>query len=476
VIRKVPFSVEPNMNMKRLVIPVGLALLLCGVVGPALAQQVKYQAVRGTLTDAASTALVGHRVLFLPADGGQSFLSQPTRTDGTYIVSLPDGTDVVPIAVINPRGVRMELGDEAPLTVVEGVRRDISLPESTESPAEQIPDSHADVTGSIRNADGEALVGYRVVFRSEGGYEVHVSGPGDDNGEYTARLPLRGLFVPVAIIDPRGHRRSIDDDNPVQAIVGARRDVTYQVAAGTRLLPEPPFQGADRLFISFVEDLPVVEHYRAELRLDFDDFDNFDVSTGKAVGAIQLSGLPDVELGASIGFGESDIRGADSSESGLTDLELWGKLHAGPRASGVDWGFGFVVNLPTGEEQPGLGADALSTKLFYSERRALGWAVLSYNVGVEFNEDGEINGTRLDGQVAPSLGAALIFPTSDRISIVTELYASGERFDDQGEDVRLLGGVNWKVGNPVHVRGAVAFGLADGAPDLALTLGLAFDY
>ena len=91
-----------------------------------------------------------------------------------------------------------------------------------------------------------------------------------------------------------------------------------------------------------------------------------------------------------------------------------------------------MITLPTGEEQPGLGADSLSTKLFYTERRALGWAVLSYHLGVAFHEDGEINGTRLDGQVAPTGGVALIFATSDRLSIIAELGASGEKFDRQG--------------------------------------------
>ena len=215
------------MHMKRFIVPVVLTLLLSGVIAPVVAQQPKYQGVRGILTDSKSMPLAGHRVQFEPIAGGQSFLSQPTRTDGTFIISLPDGVVVAPVAVINPRGVRVELADEESMTVAEGSRRDISLPAAAEVAAQPMTDGNVTVTGAIRSVDGEPLEGYRVVFRSEGGYDVHVSGPADENGEYMAKLPVRGLFVPVAIIDARGHRRTIDDENPVQATDGARRDVTF---------------------------------------------------------------------------------------------------------------------------------------------------------------------------------------------------------------------------------------------------------
>jgi hypothetical protein len=451
-----------------------LFLALLAGLGPAQAQRTKYQGVRGTLVDAAGAPLSGHRVVFTPEGGGQSYVSQPTRPDGTFVVSVPDAATVLPIAVLDPRGSRTELADQEPFQVVEGLQITVKMP-PVEGAAAPQGENLNEVTGRILDPDGKPLPGHRVVFRTEGGYEVRLSDASDQNGAYSAELPSRGLYVPEALIDPRGRRWMLTDDNPLQAIPGAKRDITFVVPPGTNMLPEPSFPGADRLFVSFAEDVPVVEHYRGEFRLDYGSFDDWSTTTGELVGAIQIPGLPDVELGARVGYGNSDPDGL-SSESGATDLDVWGKLRAGPRADGSDYGFGFVMSFPTGEEAPGLGADSLGVKLFYTSRHPLGWAVLSWNAGVQVNEDGKVYGVRLDGEIAPVGGVALIFAPRDDLGVIAELYASGERFEEGDADVRLLGGVNWKIRDYLHLRGALTLGLSDGAPSPGVTAGVSFDY
>ncbi len=464
--------------------PKWIVLVLVALALPAAAQQSPYRSVRGMLTSAEGVALAGHRVVYVPLGGEQSVVSQASRPDGSFVVAAQDGVQLTAVAVITPSGERVELPPSPPLTVSEGARTEVVVP-STTAPADASPEAGeaevsaaapaVDVAGKVLDSQGAPVVDYRVLFQVEGGYDVFLSGPTDDSGEYTVAIPSGTLVLPVAVIDPRGRRRELDSPDPIPARSGIRRDVTFDPPRPARELPAPAFKGADRLFISFAEDVPVVENYRGEFRLDYQDADRYDSVAGRVVGAIQLKGLPDVELGARVGLGDGDIQGGPG-ESGLTDLDIWGKLQLGPRDNGSAYGFGFVTTLPVGEEVPGLGADSLATKFFYTARRPLEWAILSYNAGIQVNQDGTLGGVPVEGEVSPSLGAALIFPTGESFTVVAELYAAGERFKNQDADIRLLGGVNWKIADYWHVRGALAIGLADGAPDLALTAGISFDY
>ena len=82
----------------------------------------------------------------------------------------------------------------------------------------------------------------------------------------------------------------------------------------------------------------------------------------------------------------------------------------------------------------------------------------------------------VDGKTSPLVGAGMIFPQSDRVTFVAELTFEGERFEGADSDVRVLGGLNWRLHNRGMVRGAVAFGLTDGAPDLQLIGGYAWTF
>ena len=82
----------------------------------------------------------------------------------------------------------------------------------------------------------------------------------------------------------------------------------------------------------------------------------------------------------------------------------------------------------------------------------------------------------LDGELSVNTGIGVIVPVSDRLSVVGEIGLESERFDGGEADSRILGGVNWRVGNQATLRGAVAFGLDDGAPDTQLLAGYAYHF
>jgi hypothetical protein len=132
--------------------------------------------------------------------------------------------------------------------------------------------------------------------------------------------------------------------------------------------------------------------------------------------------------------------------------------------------------MPTGNQDHGQSFDALRSKLFFAMRYTFSSFVLSANVGVRVNEDGELYGIPLEGQTAGSLGVAAIAPIGTKFAVVGELTYEGARFDGGEADSRLLAGLNWKALPWGVVRFAIGGGLTDGAPDAQFVAGWSFDF
>jgi hypothetical protein len=96
---------------------------------------------------------------------------------------------------------------------------------------------------------------------------------------------------------------------------------------------------------------------------------------------------------------------------------------------------------------------------------------------VRFNEDGQVlEDVELDGQTSAQLGGMIVLPLTADLNAVGEVVYESERFDGADSDSRLLGGINWRVFRRGTVRAAVAFGLADGAPDSQFIVGYAAEF
>ena len=193
--------------------------------------------------------------------------------------------------------------------------------------------------------------------------------------------------------------------------------------------------------------------------------------------ALQLSQRPRVEIGARLGLGSTDLPASFPDDSGLTDLELWAKFYVGQTVPGqMHFSAGAHMTWPVGDDESGNGLDAHRLKLFGAARREIPWGVISMHAGVGLNGDGETLGVMLDGSTSVSAGVALIAPVTADVSLVGEGAYESEAYDGVGAAGQVLGGVNWHVGGRWIVRGAVAFGFDDGAPDTQVTLGIAADF
>ncbi len=221
----------------------------------------------------------------------------------------------------------------------------------------------------------------------------------------------------------------------------------------------------------------MVRQRRYEAQLEFADFSAGDQTVFRGIAAFQFDAIPQVEFGVRLGLGDVDGSLGLLGGSGLTDTDVWAKLHLGARGrKAVEYTVGALLTLPTGDEDEGLGFDALRSKLFGAARWTQPWGTISAHVGVRFNEDGRIGSFSVPGEIAPAAGVGVVYPLDDDLVLVGEAVFEGERFDGFDADARLLGGVNWRLGGRGGFRFALAAGVADGAPDLQLLAGYAADF
>jgi hypothetical protein len=231
--------------------------------------------------------------------------------------------------------------------------------------------------------------------------------------------------------------------------------------------------GSDRLFLAFIEDTAIAQEQWWEGQLEFSEADDVDATVLRGIVALQP--WQKVELGGRMGFGDTDT-GTDADGSGATDLDVWGKYNFGEKAEKTEFAVGGEATIPTGDDSAGLGFDAFSLGAFGAMRYRWPELILAAHAGLRMTGDGRILGVDLDGQTSLLLGGGVIWPLSDEVTLVGELSYEGERFEETDTDARALGGLNWRPFNRGIVRGALAFGLSDGAPDLQLLAGYAAQF
>ncbi|HKQ59721.1 MAG TPA: transporter [Candidatus Polarisedimenticolaceae bacterium] len=245
--------------------------------------------------------------------------------------------------------------------------------------------------------------------------------------------------------------------------------------SGSNAAPPPSATSTDwhdRLFHAFIEDPAIADRQWWEGQIVYIDgpFDDFSATLIRGVFAIRM--MPDVEVGARVGFGEADLPGGN--ESGATDLDIWGKYSLGSTTGGFDVAVGGVATVPTGDDSAGLGFDAFALSAFGAARWQFESFTIGARAGLRFNEDGrDPGGNDIDGKTSWMAGGSVTYPFSDRASFVGEVNYESERFDGGETDASALGGINWRLGERGVLRGAIQLGLSDGAPDTLLLVGYA---
>ncbi|HXV75458.1 MAG TPA: hypothetical protein VD788_04000 [Candidatus Polarisedimenticolaceae bacterium] len=230
----------------------------------------------------------------------------------------------------------------------------------------------------------------------------------------------------------------------------------------------------ERLFLNFSEDAMITDEQWWEGWLQYDDRDEVDRTILFGQAAFQI--WVNTEIGVRVGFGRTDNAPPLDEGNGATDLEAWGKYYWNLGNDRTELAAGVILTVPSGDDSVGLGFDAFALKGFGAVRYRLSTVILTGNVGLQLNEDGQtLNSGELQGETAFSVGAGVIAPWSDSFSFVGELTWEQSRFEeiDDGE-AQLLGGLNLRLTNRGILRPAVAVGLQDGSPDWQIYLGYAY--
>jgi hypothetical protein len=228
----------------------------------------------------------------------------------------------------------------------------------------------------------------------------------------------------------------------------------------------------DRLFLNFIEDATIVNRQWWEGQVEYSDSDSIDWLLLRGIVAFQP--IANLEIGGRVGFGTTDTPANLPEGTGATDLDAWGKYYFGQPGATTEFAAGAVVTVPTGDDTAALGFDAFSVGGFGSLRYNAKRMILTGKVGLRLNGDGSILGSgEIDGDTSASAGAGVLWPWNQKVSFVGEFNYEDGRFEGADSDARALAGIQCGLGADGLLRGAVSFGLTDGAPDFQVVAGWA---
>ncbi len=226
-----------------------------------------------------------------------------------------------------------------------------------------------------------------------------------------------------------------------------------------------------RLFERFIEDAAVTPGGFIEGRYVYQ---NLKDGTSHFVGPlIAFKVVKDLETGITFGFLD---RHPDSGPqtSGLSALDMYAKYRL-PGSGPGRFALGTRIKSPTSDEGKKFGTGRSDVELFGAFRADLEAVTLVGNLGVRHNGD---PGAGLpEGKDSLLMGGGILMPASPRFTLSLEATWESKRIEGAKSDARLTVGVQ-TFGPDLRggFRGAVAFPLSNGAPDLAVILGAFYTY
>jgi len=238
----------------------------------------------------------------------------------------------------------------------------------------------------------------------------------------------------------------------------------------------PGVDSEHRLFLRFAEDAAIVPSYwlEGQARLDLSlpaiaDERGAGEADLLSVGPVfAFNVAEDFEFGSRIGlaFRDPDTGGSDT---GLTDLDIWGKVAV--VSDPVDIALGILVKLPTADESKLLGTGETDIEFFAGLRRNFTSFTVAGNLGIRLNQDPEFDEdvVEVEGKESVLAGLAIIVPVGAKWALTGEWAFETERIEGFKNDSRLLGGVEYRWDESFAFRGSIAGGLADGSPDWGAT-------
>ena len=215
--------------------------------------------------------------------------------------------------------------------------------------------------------------------------------------------------------------------------------------------------GDVRPFQAWITDATFTRGVDIEPELRFQDFDGASVLVAGARAAVWAS--DDLEAGGQWGFASIDPENGDG-ETGLRDLGAYARYRL-PVQAEFDAAVGAAFTLPVGSED--VRAGNFDFRGFGALRYDVdGNLTLIGSAGLESVEFGN------DRELGLFLGGGTIVPITEELATIAELNLS------TATDVaRLTGGLDYELPPGGHLRGAIALGLDDDAPNFELILGFA---
>ncbi|MFZ0390754.1 MAG: transporter [Calditrichia bacterium] len=231
------------------------------------------------------------------------------------------------------------------------------------------------------------------------------------------------------------------------------------------------------LFQGFLKDSPINSVGYGEGSIVYGNYDFLSTFGLSLRGGYPIN--PQVELNAGLGFSSMNPDQGDG-QSGLEDIYVGGRYNIVPGPTNISAG-GYLT-LPVGEEK--IGEGNLNFGAFGALRHPLeNGMVITGLLGLDFIEMETYSysynpvtmqyDTKTDSDYKTSLllGAGVIYPLDPQINIVGEFNMMTET------DYALLsGGVDYQLNNAGRLRGALGFGLDNGAPDFMLMAGYLFNF
>jgi hypothetical protein len=238
-----------------------------------------------------------------------------------------------------------------------------------------------------------------------------------------------------------------------------------------------PAEFADRLFLGFAQEASLVPSQWWEGQVEYaDGSHDIPVDAFLVRGVFAFRPIKQLEVGGRVGFGTTSAGQGRSDGTGATDLDVYGKWVFQDVAQNLNISVGALLTVPTGDDTAGLGFNSFAGQMFGGIRYRFSEFELGGHVGVRYNGDGEFQGFDLDGKGSFEIGATVLFPLANEVSLVGEAQMETDRFEQIDSSTQLLFGVNWRAFGRGMFRGAVAGGLTNGSPDFRVILGYAYSF
>ena len=215
-----------------------------------------------------------------------------------------------------------------------------------------------------------------------------------------------------------------------------------------------------RLFQSYFQDARITNSPYVNGNFLFADFDFVDLISLDASGGYTIT--PKIEAEGSLGFINVNPSFAES-ESGVSDLLLTGRYMFDVDV--VDLAAGAFFELPIGTDD--VGAGDFDFGFYGAIRHGLSDKImLTGNLQANIIKTG---GNDREFSLAVGLGS--IINVSERLNVIPELLLESE-----SDFTALSGGVDYRIKDIGHIRGALIVGVDDGAPDIGITAGFLYPF